>query len=734
MSPPDLGRAARVFEAALRAAPEERERVVEEACGSDPRLRDDVRSLLAHHAGATGFLAGPALSTELDGELLLRTLGRYRILGRLGAGGMGVVYLAEQDNPRRKVALKVLRPGAGGSSARFAHEAELLGRLQHPGIAQIHEAVAADPARGPQPYFAMEYVEGRPLGDHARERALDLGARLELLIAVCEAVQHAHQKGVVHRDLKPANLLVDATGQPKVLDFGVARAIDAELRAETLRTHPGEIIGTLAYMSPEQASGDPERLDTRADVYSLGVVAYELCGGRLPFDFAGTTLTEAVRVIREDEPRRLGTLRRELAGDLETIVAKAMEKEPGRRYASASELAQDLRRFLADEPIAARPPSTLYQLRKFARRHSLLVGGGAAFVALLAGAVAVTARLAARLARERDEAQAVSGFLEDVLSSAELHVGGKDATIADAVRLAKDQADERFADRPELLAALRQRISSIHWSRGELDEAEAERRAALAASEEIADEEPLRRAAMLTSTGITLSSKGELDEAEQKLREAAELYRRHAELDDVERLTNLTGLGTLLLGRAKFAEAEPILREAFERRARVHGPEHSYTLIVRNNLANLLLQTERLSEAEAEMRALMEISRRTLAPSHPNAIQSIYNYAAVLHQLGRFAEAEPLFREVLALDVEHLPAGHWFFGLHRSRFGELLTALERWPEAEAELVAGHEVLATQLGPEHARTQRAVRALVTLYEGVGDPARAAELQARVVEDR
>jgi serine/threonine protein kinase len=277
------------------------------------------------------------------------------------------------------VALKVIKPGFATAETlrRFQHESQALGRLQHPGIAQIHEASTADTGFGPQPYFAMELIRGCALRQYAEEKHLDTRQRLELMAKICDAVEHAHQRGVIHRDLKPGNILVDETGQPKILDFGVARVTDSEVQLTT-HTDLGQLIGTLAYMSPEQVTGDPLVVDTRSDVYALGVILYELLAGKLPYAVDRKLLPEAVHVIREDEPARLSSINRTYRGDIETIVAKALEKDKARRYGSAAAFASDIRRYLADEPITARRPSASYQLQKLARRHKALVAGTAA--------------------------------------------------------------------------------------------------------------------------------------------------------------------------------------------------------------------------------------------------------------------------------------------------------------------------------------------------------------------
>jgi tetratricopeptide (TPR) repeat protein/predicted Ser/Thr protein kinase len=417
MSEPRVQRIRALFEHAVELLPADRATYLAEACPDDPTLCAEVESLLAHADRETsrGFPASPVVRSETtSAPPLPASIGPFRLWRSLGAGGMGTVYEAQQDNPRRSVALKVIRADRATPELvqRFRREAHILARLQHPGIAQVYEAgVDADG----RPYFAMEFIRGVPLDEYARGHGLDARARLELLARVCDAVEHAHSRGVIHRDLKPGNILVDDSGQSKVLDFGVARVTDADVRTATCQTEVGELIGTLAYMSPEQMAADPTALDRRADVYSLGVILFQLLSGRLPYALEHLPLSEVVRVIREQTPVRLSALDARLRGDMETIVAKALEKEPARRYSTAAELADDIRRHLRSEPIKARPPSALYQLSKFARRHKALVLTTAAFLALLLGAGAVTAWQAIQLARaERDQAVQQARRSEDV--------------------------------------------------------------------------------------------------------------------------------------------------------------------------------------------------------------------------------------------------------------------------------------------------------------------------------
>jgi WD40 repeat protein len=418
-------RARALFDQAVDLPPPERGAFLDAACRDDADLRAEVEGLLVYDSGfgvakdEDGFLKSPlvrapektpsasSFTQRRDEPELPPYIGRYRILRRLGQGGMGTVYEAEQDNPRRTVALKVIRPELVSAELvkRFSHEAQILARLHHAGIAQVYEAGVSEEG---QPFFAMELILGMPLDQYASHRGLDAPARLDLLARVCDAVQHAHDRGVIHRDLKPSNILVDESGHPKVLDFGVAHVAAPDLLSTVSRTEVGQLLGTLSYMSPEQLAADPTGLDQRSDVYTLGVILFELLAQRLPYHLKQLPLHEIARVIREQEPSRLGSVNALYRGDVEIIVAKALEKDRTRRYDSAGDLASDIRRYLRGEAILARPASALYQLRKLARRHkALVVGVLGIFAALLGGTVvsilfAWRAQENARLASERE--------------------------------------------------------------------------------------------------------------------------------------------------------------------------------------------------------------------------------------------------------------------------------------------------------------------------------------------
>jgi hypothetical protein len=345
---------------------------------------EDARRLAAELLDEPEPVPPPA-ALRAEPRPLPERIGNYKILGIVASGGMGVVYEAQQDHPRRSVALKVMKRGIASPKAleRFKHEAEILGRLRHPAIAQIFEAGTHDDGSGGVPFFAMEYIpNAKPITRYADDRKLSTRDRLDLFAQVCDGVHHGHQKGIIHRDLKPHNILVDETGQPKIIDFGVARATDSDITLTTMQADVRQLVGTLQYMSPEQCSGDPREIDVRSDVYSLGVVLYELLCGRLPYDLSETPVPHATRIIQEHDPTRPSTVTRSLRGNLEAILLKALDKDPKRRYQSAADLARDIRRHLSGDPIDARAPGAWSRAVRWVGQHPLVTTAGACLLIL----------------------------------------------------------------------------------------------------------------------------------------------------------------------------------------------------------------------------------------------------------------------------------------------------------------------------------------------------------------
>ncbi|MHC5026589.1 MAG: serine/threonine-protein kinase [Planctomycetota bacterium] len=478
------GRLREVFEAAAELPPDRRDAYLESACAGDASLRAEVEDLLRRDDVADNdFLQSPVVrpgSTAANDAALPASIGRYGVTGRLGAGGMGIVYEGTQESPQRAVAIKVIRAEMLSERllARFRNEAEILGRLEHPGIARIYEAGMATLEAGDAkcPFFAMELVRGTPLLEHARELSTD--DRLRLFAEICDAVHHAHQKGVIHRDLKPANILVTDEGQAKILDFGVARATDGDVQAVTVQTDVGQLLGTVPYMSPEQVTGDLGRLDTRSDVYSLGVVLFELLTDALPHDVRERSVVEAARFIRDEEPTRLSTVAPGLRGDLEWIVAKALEKDVERRYDSTSAFAADIRRHLADEPVLAGPPRASYRFRKFVQRNKVGVGWAVATAVLLGAGIAATIAQTVRATRaerstgralvvadrEADRARVGVDFLIWAFGqSSRSPASDDDITLRQTLDLAAAGIGERFEGRPEAEADVRRLVGRAYW-------------------------------------------------------------------------------------------------------------------------------------------------------------------------------------------------------------------------------------------------------------------------------
>ncbi len=677
------------------------------------------------------------------------SIGSYRIVRLLGEGGMGAVYEAEQDQPRRRVALKVIKAAWASPEMlrRFEQESRALGRLQHPGIAQIYEAGSADAGFGVQPFFAMELIHGKPLVEYANEHKLNTRQRLELMIQVCDAVHHAHQRGIIHRDLKPGNILVDETGQPRILDFGLARATDSDAQA-TRQTDMGQLLGTLAYMSPEQVLADPYALDTRSDVYALGVILYELLAGKMPYTLS-RHLHEAVRTIQVTDPAPLSTVSRVYRGDIETIVAKALEKDKERRYASAAGLAGDIRRYLNDEPIVARPASTSYQLQKFARRNkALVVGIAAVFAVLVLGIVASTweavqARRAGKRAQEQSAiAQAVNDFLQnDILGQASAYNQSGPGTKPDPdlkVRTALDRAAERitgkFGKQPEVEATIRDTMGQTYQGLGLYPEARKQMERALDLERRVLGAENPKTLRTMSRLASVYYSEGKYAQAEALLSQALEIERRVLGPEHPDTLRSISGLASVYYSEGKYAQAETLLSQALEIERRVLGPEHPDTLRSMSRLAGVYYSQGKYVQAEALYSKTLEIERRVLGPEHPNTLACMINLANVNFSQSKYAQAEALYDQ--ALEIERRVLGPEHPNTLESMNNLALTSklLGKYAQAEALLSQALEIERRVLGPEHPDTLASMGYLADFYYSQGKHVQAEALFSQTVETK
>jgi tetratricopeptide (TPR) repeat protein len=683
-----------IFGEAMACEGTRREALLTSRCGGDPELRREVVVLLDCAGVKSGVLDGSApelvaLPRSAEDPTLLPAgtrVGPYTIKSALGVGGMGVVYIGEQARPKRTVALKVIRPGFAtpGILKRFEYEAELLGRLQHPGIAQIIEAGAAETPFGVQPFFAMELVEGEPLNKYADRHNLGVRARVALLVKVCDAVEHAHQRGVIHRDLKPANILVDASGQPKILDFGVARATggrEAEQRLTMMRTGERQLVGTLAYMSPEQVSGDVRGVDTRSDVYSLGVILYELLSGKLPHDLSDKPLPDAVRLIRDEDPRRLSSASRVLRGDLDTITGMALARDPARRYQSAAMLAADLARYLDNAPILARPPSVAYQVRKFAARHRAVTAGAAAALLCLGAGLAVSIALW----RDAEAARALA-----------VSEGVKAVEAMKAAQQAQRDAEAEAARQQVIVKFFHDHILTETYWTGPSTATMASLENAIPHMSRAFAKDPMNEARLLYSAAQIFNASGNSTKSNTCLNRAIALF-------EAQVAAHAAGPGT------------PPVEELFDCRnflctqvIRSMDPHTALPLIERN-----LAMVDQLKDPEGKRRACVVMA------------------AMADRALGRFDKAEPPLADHInsALADDKSVTMNAF--VPTNRFAPMLAEMGRFEEAQAawdRIVAREEKKA---GPNRATTQFLDYAAI-MWEQLEEWPRAAEQHRRMAE--
>ena len=694
-----------VFTEILQLPVSERAAFLERACYGDDELRQRIEALLAAHDQGGDFLVPPAKQMLLDVKLGTVSvekpgdhIGHYKLLKQIGEGGCGVVYLTEQEAPiRRQVAMKVIKPGMDTKSviARFEAERQALALMDHPNIAKVFDAGATESGR---PYFVMELVRGVKITEYCDRHSLTTDERLNLFILVCQAVQHAHQKGIIHRDIKPSNILVTTTREgaalPVVIDFGIAKATtNIKLTDKTIFTAFEMIIGTPAYMSPEQAALDGTEVDTRTDIYSLGVLLYELLAGSTPYGMGKLLESgpdEIRRVIREQEPlppsarlkKMAGTdlttlaqnrksepftLIRSIRGDLDWIAMKAMEKDRARRYATAHGLALDIQRYLEKEAVSARPPSKLYKFQKLVLRNKLLFAGIGIILLLLVASLIIVSTLLARERRSRLEAESASvksqqttKFLEDMLSGV-----GPSVALGEDTRLLRgilDQTAEnvgkKLTNQPAVEAELRNLIGTLYRQIGSPLQAQAMHQAALAIYQKQFGPESTEAATSLNDLGLDFIAEDNHPKAEEVDEQALAIRQRLLGRNNKETATSLNDLSSLYRDDGKLTNAEAMAREALEIRQQLCGRE---SLEVADSLRNqcIILGDEgKWPQSEAKAREVLAIQLKLLGPEHPWVASTLDDIAWAAHGNGNLNEAETLQAEALAMRSKLLPENH----------------------------------------------------------------------------
>lgn len=748
MSSPDEVEA--VFDAALDVPAADRDAFVRERCGGDQALYDEVMALLAADAREGTLVVDVPMGELLDpADERAPSFGRgdrvqgYEILRPIGEGGFAHVYLAQQTEPvRRRVALKTLKPGASKPQvvARFRAERQALALMDHPSIAKVFDSGVTEAGL---PFFVMEYVEGEPITEHCDAHQLSLAERLELLVLCCEAVQHAHRRAVIHRDLKPSNILVtlsEGRSIPKLIDFGVAKAVEQKLTPDSIHTVEGALIGTPAYMSPEQVSETDQAIDTRADVYALGVVMHELLTGKLPFESSpgAAGLVELMRAIREDDALRPSsvidiessisvevasrrrtkpkTLARALKGDLDWIVLTALAKDRDHRYGSPMSLAEDVRRYLTDQPVLARPPSLHYRARKLVRRNPTAVVAAALSVIFVVAFALTMAMQAARERRAGEELARVVAFQAQQMREVEVQwMGiGMRRRVLEQARAALDRADLEPPDQEKQLAELERLLSGVNFTTLAADTlADNIFTANLeAVSEQFADQ-PLVKARLLQSLASQMRDVGLLEPSVAPQKEALEIRRKLLGEAHPATLRSTAEMGHLLEVRGQLAAAAPYVRAALDGRRRILGPQHPETLASLHAYGATLLALGRRDEAEPMLRAAVDGKRAVLGPEHPSTLESIEQMLVLLQHANRLPEAEQLLTEALHVSSSALGDEHSATLSLLDRRASLSWRQGKLAEAEAQCRKALALHRKVLGDEHPRTLELLFGLATV---------------------
>jgi serine/threonine protein kinase len=746
-----------LLDQAMALAPQRRAQFLDDACASDFELRTELESLVSFgEALSSKFLQSP-LSGEMDqavrriearstltgGQIFAR---RYQLIRKLGEGGMGQVWLAQQLSPvRRRIALKLIKAGMYDEAVvqRFQSERQSLAIMDHPAIAKVFDAGTTPQG---QPYFVMEYVPGLPITEYCDQHALKIGDRLQLFIQACEGVQHAHQKAIIHRDLKPANILVidiDGKPVPRIIDFGLAKATKGNAADQTLLTRFGNLMGTPGYMSPEQLDPQIRDIDTRTDVYSLGVILYVLLTGLQPFETKRRqqpALDEWLRQLREEEPptpsnklsadcessatsaAARGTDPRQLVsqlrGDLDWITMKALERNRERRYATPSELAADLRRHLNHEPIMARPTSAAYRLRKYARRHAAAISVGAGLLVVLTAFSVLqgihlreTTRERDRASQERDRANQerdratrIADFMTGMFKVPDpSETRGNSVTAREILDKASSDIDKGLAQDPEVQSQMMHEMASTYNNLGLHARAQTLAQRALDARMSLHGALDPKTLESMTQVGLIMHMQGHDIDAEPLERRALADERRLLGDDDPLTLDTEDDLGMVLQSLGHFAEAEKLARHVVDAATRRFGPESALALTAMNHLGAILFYAGHSADAEKVLRPALEAERRVWGQDHPETMKALTTLAISIHHQDRFAEAEPLYREILATSERVLGVDNRATAIAMANLADLLADEQHLPQATALYREAFATLSRMLGPDHPRT-------------------------------
>jgi non-specific serine/threonine protein kinase/serine/threonine-protein kinase len=679
---------------------------------------------------------------------------------------MGEVWLAEQSRPlRRQVALKIIKAGLDTAQvvARFQAERQALALMDHPAIAKVFDAGSTAEGR---PYFAMEYVRGESLTAYCDRQRLTIPERLDLFTHLCDGVQHAHQKGIIHRDLKPSNVLVttqDDRPAPKIIDFGIAKATSQPLTDHTLHTALGGVVGTLEYMSPEQAELGGIDIDTRSDVYALGVILYELLTGVLPVDrrlLLSSGLDEVRRTIREVDPprpstrvtqeydtadaaaRKRGTeptrLAGQLRGDLDWITLKALEKDRARRYATVNELAADVRRHLKHEPVIASPPSAIYRLKKFVRRNRLPVAAAAMLVVMLGIFAATMAFQARRISRERDRANVeaatarqVSDFLTGLFKVADPNEAkGNTLTAREILDAGVANIETDLAGQPEVRGRLLVTMGAIYTNLGLYAKAEQLLAKAVETQRREYGSDHQATLAAMHELGNAYWFQDKHAQAEQLYLEVIERRGRTLGTEHIDTLRASNDLASLYVLQRRFDEAERLTRATLATQERSLGADHQDTRLSLNILQNIYYVQGRYSEAEPISREALAKSRKTLGDEHPETLVDLHNLATLQAKLGRYDDAERLFLNTIATMRRVNGSVHRYTVNSIQRLAEMYREQRRFAEAESQLTSVLTALELTPGGTESSRNSIVTALAELYEAWNKPAKAAEWRAKL----